>query len=180
MKKVIAICLLLLGVIGCWLEENTNARNANTETIRAKDKSNKSAAASENTLPENDQPAETKDSAPKTLAAAQAQELVARTKLPTTHGYQRTLRDFLGTLGEADFEHGVTDKLSVAEAELTAEEMYRHFVMTKMLQPLVGWKRGTPAVNAPPWLFLLSTIEGPVPPRSRAAGARAQLCRQRG
>ena len=97
-------------------------------------------------------------------AAAQTQELVARTKLPTTHEYQRTLRDFLGTLKEADFEHGVMDKLSVAEAELTGEEMYRHFVMTKMLQPLVGWKRGTPAVNAPSWLFLLSTIEGPVPP----------------
>ena len=97
-------------------------------------------------------------------AAAQAQESAARTKLPTTHEYQRTLRNFLGTLKEADFEHGVMDRLSVAEAELTGEQMYRHFVMTKMLQPLVGWKRGTPAVNAPPRLFLLSTIEGPVPP----------------
>lgn len=38
------------------------------------------------------------------------------------------------------------------------------FVMTKMHQPLVGSKRGAPAINAPSRLFLLSTIEGPVPP----------------
>ena len=43
MKKIIAICLLLLGVTGCGLEENTKARNANTETIRARNESNKSA-----------------------------------------------------------------------------------------------------------------------------------------
>ena len=36
--------------------------------------------------------------------------------------------------------------------------------MTMMHQPLIGWKRGTPAVNAPPRLFLLANIEGPAPP----------------
>ena len=63
MKKRLAILLLALLVAGCGsqqrkaLEENTAARNANTEAIKARNESNKSAADSENTLPEDDQPA---------------------------------------------------------------------------------------------------------------------------
>ena len=70
MKKTVALCLLLLGAIGCGLEENTKARNANTEAIKAKNESNKSAADSENTLPEDDQPAGKKAPPKNDLSAA--------------------------------------------------------------------------------------------------------------
>ena len=70
MKKIIAICLLLLGVIGCGLEENTKARNANTEAIKARNESNKSAADNEKTLPEDDHPAENKATSKNDLSAA--------------------------------------------------------------------------------------------------------------
>lgn len=87
-----------------------------------------------------------------------------RTKLPQRHPYQRTLRDYLATLTEADFTHGVTDPFTVPEKPLTAEEQYRMYIMTTMHQPLVGWKRGVPAINVGPKQFLLSAIEGPLPP----------------
>ncbi len=86
-----------------------------------------------------------------------------RTTLPQTHPYQQQLREFLGSLTEADFDHGVTEPLTETESSLSLEEQYRLFVMTMMHQPLVGSKRGAPAINAPSWLFLLSTIEGPPP-----------------
>ena len=70
MKKIIAICLLLLGVIGCGLEENTKARNANTEAIKARNEYNKSAADNEKTLPEDDHPAENKATSKNDLSAA--------------------------------------------------------------------------------------------------------------
>ncbi len=88
--------------------------------------------------------------------------------LPQEHQYQRVLRKYMATLSEKDFDHGVTAKLSVAPLDADPEHQYRMFLMTQMLQPLVGWKRGTPAVNAPSWLFLLSTIEGPKTGPSRA------------
>ena len=70
MKKIIAICLLLLGVTGCGLEENTKARNANTEAIKARNESNKSAADNEKTLPEDDHPTENKATSKNDLSAA--------------------------------------------------------------------------------------------------------------
>lgn len=85
----------------------------------------------------------------------------ARTKLPTDYPYQKQLRDFLGSLGVKDFEHGVATPLKAVPADPDPEVQYRHFVMTKMLQPLVGTKRGVPSVNAPARLFLLSAIESP-------------------
>jgi hypothetical protein len=94
-----------------------------------------------------------------------------RTPLPQSHEYQVALRDCLATLKEADFDHGVSGPLTVAEEELDAEEQYRLFVMTMMHQPLVGWKRGIPAVNAPSRLFLLSSLEGPLAPETPAAAS---------
>ena len=76
-----------------------------------------------------------------------------RTRLPQEHAYQQTLREYLGTLNEQDFDHGVSEVLTAAEKPLSAEQQFRLFLMTKMHQPLVGWKRGTPAVNAPPRLL---------------------------
>ncbi len=91
-----------------------------------------------------------------------------RVMLPQEHQYQRVLRKYLATLSEKDFDHGVTAKLTVAPLDPDPEHQYRMFLRSKMLQPLVGWKRGTPAVNAPTWLFLLSTIEGAKTGPSRA------------
>ena len=88
----------------------------------------------------------------------------ARAKLPTKHAYQQTLRAYLGTLKEKDFDHAVTEVLTVSEKELSLDEQYRLFIMTMMHQPLIGWKRGVPAVNATSKLFLLSNIEGPIAP----------------
>jgi len=87
-----------------------------------------------------------------------------RTPLPQKHAYQRILRDYLGTLQESDFAHGVTAPLADAQVSDDPEYRYRTYMMTFMHQPLIGWKRGTPAVNAPPRLFLLSSIEGPPTP----------------
>lgn len=98
------------------------------------------------------------------MVAQAADEPAERTRLPQQHAYQRALRSYLATLTENDFAHGVSEPLTVSDEALTAEEQYRLYVMTMMHQPLVGWKRGTPAINAPAWLFLLSTIEGPLPP----------------
>lgn len=82
-----------------------------------------------------------------------------RTNLPTDHPYQKQLRDFMATLTEKDFTHGVTEPLKATAGEMDPEVQYRNYVMTTMLQPLVGTKRGYPSVNAPARLFLLSAIE---------------------
>ncbi|MBI2808783.1 MAG: hypothetical protein HYX68_27660 [Planctomycetes bacterium] len=91
-----------------------------------------------------------------------------RTKLPDEHPYQKTLRTFLGTLTEKDFTHGVQGKLTTPASDGDAEYLYRTHLLTMMPQPLVGTKRGAPAVNAPASLFVLANIERPegvmVPP----------------
>lgn len=91
-----------------------------------------------------------------------------RNALPQDHPYQRTLRDFLATLTEKDFTHGVTEELSIKPTGDDLDYNYRQHVFTLMPQPLVGTKRGIPAVNAPAKLFLLASIEQPqavmVPP----------------
>lgn len=91
-----------------------------------------------------------------------------RTPLPQRHAYQRVLRDYLAQFTEQDFAHGVTGPLTVTESSADVEEKYRTYSMTLMHQPLIGWKRGTPAVNAPSRLFLLTSIEGPLTPPSPA------------
>lgn len=84
-----------------------------------------------------------------------------RVMLPQTYQYQRVLRQYMGTLQAADFEHGVTEELGVRESSQDPDYQYRMLIMTLMMQPLVGFKRGIPAVNAPAHNFVLSTIEGP-------------------
>jgi len=85
--------------------------------------------------------------------------LGVRTKLPDEHPYQRELRKFLGTLTEKDFAHGITGGLKIAPAGDDPEYLYRTHLLTLMPQPLVGTKRGAPAVNAPAALFVLANIE---------------------
>jgi len=84
------------------------------------------------------------------------------TALPQDHEYQEVLRTFMATLTEKDFTHGVSEKLPLdSPVSADANYLYRHYILTLMHQPLVGTKRGCPAVNAPPTLFLLSSIETP-------------------
>lgn len=95
-------------------------------------------------------------------AAAPPAQLVPRlTSLPIDHPYQKTLRDYLRTLNEKDFDHGVTAKMDRTPVVTDPEEQYRHYLLTLMLQPMVGTKRGAPSVQAPPKLFTLSEIETP-------------------
>ncbi len=82
-----------------------------------------------------------------------------RTALPDEHPYQQTLRKFLGALTEKDFTHGVQGGLKTPAPGDNPEQLYRTHLLTLMPQPLVGSKRGAPAVNAPPALFVLANIE---------------------
>ena len=84
-----------------------------------------------------------------------------RTSLPRDLPYQKVIRDHIGTLTEKDFTHGVAADIAAKPTEQDAEYLYRQHLYTLFPQPLVGTKRGTPAVNAPPKLFLLSAIESP-------------------
>ncbi|QDU94416.1 hypothetical protein Pla8534_22060 [Lignipirellula cremea] len=93
-------------------------------------------------------------------SATATESEVDRVRLPQNHAYQQTLRTWLGGLTERDFEHGVDQPLQAADTP-GREKQYRLYLMTMMHQPLVGWKRGVPAINATPRQFLLSTIEGP-------------------
>ncbi len=84
-----------------------------------------------------------------------------RSTLPEDHPYQKILRDYLRTLPAADFELGVTNAFSVRPVPADPEADYRHYLLTQMLQPLVGTKRGYPAINAPARLFVLKELETP-------------------
>ena len=84
-----------------------------------------------------------------------------RTKLPQDHDYQRVLTRYMRTLTEKDFTHAVTQPLPSKPTASDPEYLHRQYLLTKMNQPLVGTKRGVPAVNAPASLFLLSSIETP-------------------
>ena len=86
-------------------------------------------------------------------------QVYQRATLPVQHAYQKTLRDYLGSLAAGDFEHGVTAKFSTPPVESDTEQQYRHYLLSLMGQPLIGTKRGAPAVNAPARLFTLSEIE---------------------
>ena len=92
-------------------------------------------------------------------AAPPAQPVPRRTSLPVDHPYQKALRDYLSSLQESDFDHGVTTKMDGTPAVNDPEEQYRHYLLTLLLQPMVGTKRGAPSVQAPPKLFTLVEIE---------------------
>lgn len=99
------------------------------------------------------------------LAAAAAAAWTAGTAagaaLPQQHEYQKVLRAYMGTLTEKDFDHGLTNGITVEPCRTDPEYLYRNFVRAGVYQvPLVGSKRGVPAVNNPPSRFLLSSIEG--------------------
>lgn len=82
------------------------------------------------------------------------------TKLPQDHDYQRVLRTYMATLTEKDFDHGVTEKIPTDTPTSTDPEyLYRQYILTLWHQPLVGSKRGTPAISAPPGLFVLPAFE---------------------
>lgn len=102
-------------------------------------------------------------SAPATRVVAQPAKVVPppRTKLPQDHDYQRALVKYMSTLTEKDFAHGVTEPLSTKSTDGDPEYLYRNHILTMMNQPLIGTKRGTPAINAPPGLFVLSALESP-------------------
>ena len=95
-------------------------------------------------------------------AHAQKGPYTTLTTLPQDHEYQRALRNYMATLTEKDFDHGVVGKLPLdTPTSQDPEYLYRQYILTMMHQPLVGTKRGTPAVNAPPGLFVLSAFETP-------------------
>lgn len=93
-------------------------------------------------------------------AAAEVPTTQAVPQLPQSHEYQRVIRAYLGTLTEKDFEHGITEKLTVPPVNPDLEHQYRDYIYSMLQSPHVGGKRGIPAVNAPSHNFLLSTIEG--------------------
>ena len=82
-----------------------------------------------------------------------------RATLPADEPYQKTLRDYLATLTEADFTHGIVGGLKAVPGDPDPEFQYRCYVATLMHAPLIGSKRGTPAINAPPRTFLLTGLE---------------------
>lgn len=99
---------------------------------------------------------------PAALQAQSKKTYANRPKLPQDHDYQRVLLKYMSTLKEQDFAHGVTRPLQTKTPDGGDVELqYRNHLFTLMSQPLVGTKRGVPAVNAPPGLFVLSAIETP-------------------
>lgn len=82
------------------------------------------------------------------------------TRLPQGHAYQKTLRDFLATLVEADLDPGLPELKTAAAAE-NAEDQYRNWLLSLDLEPQVGRKRCYPSVSSPARLYLLNAIETP-------------------
>ena len=58
-------------------------------------------------------------------------------KLPQHHEYQRTLRGFLSTLKEADFDHGVVEPITMPAELDDMEELYRNWLMSLDVQPVI-------------------------------------------
>lgn len=81
-------------------------------------------------------------------------------QLPTDHNYQRVLRDYLATLSADDFEHGFEDPRQIDVIPPTdPDRLFREWILTRGVQPIIGSKRGYPCVTAPPELFTLEEIE---------------------
>jgi len=81
--------------------------------------------------------------------------------LPQDHECQKTLRAHMATLTAKDFEHGVTTKMTVVAPSADKEVLFRNYIQSLMLAPIIGSKRGAPSVNVPARLFTLAEIEGP-------------------
>ncbi len=83
-------------------------------------------------------------------------------QLPQDHEYQRVLRDYMATLTEKDFDHGLGDKpqLTTLPDTRDQEAQYRSLMLTQMNPPMIGSKRGTTAINLPTRFFTLQEIEG--------------------
>jgi len=84
----------------------------------------------------------------------------ANARLPQSEANQQVLRQYMATLTEKDFDHGVTAHLTVPPTNPDLDYQYRTYIMSMLQQPHVGGKRGIGAVNSPSKNFLLSTIEG--------------------
>ena len=90
-------------------------------------------------------------------AAAAAEPM----QLPQTQEYQRILRKHLATLVEKDFDTGVTAEMGTPEDGADPERQYRNFLYTQSPHPLVGSKRGSPAITSPSMNYTLARIETP-------------------
>jgi len=94
--------------------------------------------------------------------AADAPKLAGgRANLPQDHEYQRVLHKFMASLTEKEFDHGINAGPGPQTSTSEPDYQYRNYIYTLTPQPLVGSKRGTPAVTAPPVLFTLPKIETP-------------------
>ncbi len=88
------------------------------------------------------------------LAAAALSHAV---QLPQDHEYQVVLRDYMATLTEKDFDHGMGDapRLTTLPDTRDAEAQYRTLMLRQMIQPHIN----AVAVNMAPRLFTLAEIE---------------------
>ncbi len=91
------------------------------------------------------------------LARAQSDTEPAR--LPQNHEYQKVLYKFMASVTEQDVTLGVTGIVSVVTDDFEPDDLYRNHIYAMMLQPLIGSKRGVPAVKAAPVCFTLPYIE---------------------
>lgn len=81
------------------------------------------------------------------------------TGLPQKHEYQRVLRGHMATLSEKDLRVDYTGIDESKPYSQDSDYLYRNHLLTLMVQPMIGTKRGTPAVSAPADCFLLANIE---------------------
>lgn len=84
-----------------------------------------------------------------------------RTTLPQDHDYQKVLYKFMASVTEKDTTHGVTGKIEVKPCSQDPEYLYRNYLYSLMHQPLVGTKRGYPAINSAAACYTLPRIEQP-------------------
>jgi hypothetical protein len=79
--------------------------------------------------------------------------------LPRVHPYQEVLCRHLGSLTAADLTPASSAPLDETKAVQGEDRLFRDWALGLMVQPLVGTKRGVPAVSAPAAAFLLENIE---------------------
>ncbi|MCX5658788.1 MAG: hypothetical protein NTW19_03590 [Planctomycetota bacterium] len=86
-----------------------------------------------------------------------------RTKLPDEKPHQKALRDYLGTLAEKDFDHGVKEPIKVVAPE-NAEEAYKLWALgldILRVGSIMHGYRNAAGTALPASQFLLATIEDP-------------------